>query len=88
MTINECIVRYEGETDLNTLFIATQCTVNTSEYDNKGLGKLYMPINEVVVTDNGMILIDNYEHHSEFTSFLPKDFSKRKDIFNIMYPSE
>jgi hypothetical protein len=45
----------DGYTNLETLFIATQCVVNGSSFSSRGLGRLFNPENNVIITEDKVI---------------------------------
>lgn len=86
VTINECVERYERETDLETLFLATQDAVNLGG-STRTRGRLFEPTSNLVVTDSKWILtyVDEEGAIQERTKNLPNNWEKRKAVYDILY---
>lgn len=85
ISINECIERYDGETNFETLLIATQCVVNGSEFGPRGLGRLFDPENNVIVTEDSVIL-EYYEdgEKKRADSYLPNGWDDRQSYYETI----
>ena len=86
VSINQCIEYYDGEKDnLKNFFIATQCTVNGSEFGPSGLGKLFNPENTVIIKED-TVTLKYFEDEEEKSadSPLPNGWDQRQSLYEII----
>lgn len=87
VTINACIEKYGSERELDIMFLATQCAVAGSNFREDGIGRLFIPGNQVWIENNriNVRFCRDPEVNSateDHDSRLPKNWDQREYIYN------